>query len=73
MPCTAPAGEHRGWALLLLDRARDLITHGPAHRGASGTAIKTDEDDQDGHFLFNHPEREGLLHRLGARSFFTAD
>ena len=24
---------HRGWARLLLDRARDLITHGSAHRG----------------------------------------
>ena len=23
---------HRGWARLLLDRARDLIIHGPAHR-----------------------------------------
>ena len=22
---------HRGWARLLLDRTRDLITHGPAH------------------------------------------
>ena len=43
---------HRGWARLLLNRARDLITHGPAHRGAV-----TDEDDQDGHFFFNHPER----------------
>jgi len=29
---------HRGWARLLLDRAQDLITHGPAHRGASGAA-----------------------------------
>ena len=25
---------HRGWARLLLDRTRDLIIHGPAHRGA---------------------------------------
>ena len=25
---------HRGWARLLLDRTRDIITHGPAHRGA---------------------------------------
>ena len=24
---------HRGWACLLLNRARDLIIHGPAHRG----------------------------------------
>ena len=44
---------HRDWARLLLDRARDLITHGPAHRGANGV---TDEDDQDGHFFYNHPE-----------------
>ena len=25
---------HRGWVRLLLNRARDLIIHGPAHRGA---------------------------------------
>ena len=48
---------HRGWARLLLDRTRDLIIHGPAHRGAISTAMPTDEGDQDGHFLFNHPER----------------
>jgi len=48
---------HRGWARLLLDRARDLIAHGPAHRGANGAAMPTDEDDQDGHFFCNHPER----------------
>ena len=50
---------HRGWARLLLDRARDLIIHGPAQRGANGAAMPTDEDDQDGHFFFNHPERGG--------------
>ena len=27
---------HRGLARLLLNRARDLIIHGPAHRGANG-------------------------------------
>ena len=42
---------HRGWARLLLDRARDLITHGPAHHGANGVAMPMDEDDQDGHFF----------------------
>ena len=42
---------------LLLDRARDLIIHGSAHRGANGVAMPTDEDDQDGHFFYNHPER----------------
>ena len=52
---------HRGWARLLLDRTRDLIIHGPAHRGANGTAMPTDEGDQDDHFLFNHPERGGNL------------
>ena len=30
--------------------------------------MPTDEDDQDGHFFYNHPERGGLLRRLGARS-----
>ena len=52
---------HRGWARLLLNRARDLITHGPAHRGANGVAMPTDEDDQDGHFFYNHPERGGYF------------
>ena len=38
----------------------DLIIHGPAHRGANGAAMPTDEGDQDGgHFFFNHPERWG--------------
>ena len=50
---------HRGLARLLPDRARNLIIHGPAHRGANGAAMPTDEDDQDGHFLFNRPERGG--------------
>ena len=50
---------HRGWARLLLDRARDLIIHGPAHRGANGAAMPTDEGDQDGHIYFDHPERRG--------------
>ena len=48
---------HRGWARLLLNRARDLIIHDPAHHGANGAAMPTDEGDQDGHFFFNHPER----------------
>jgi len=48
---------HRGWARLLLNRARDLIIHGPAHRGANGAAMPMDEDDQDGHFFFSQPER----------------
>ena len=51
---------HRGWARLLFNRARDLINHGPAHRGANGAAMLTDENDQDGHFFFNHPERGGF-------------
>ena len=38
-------------------RARDLIIHDPAHSGANGAAMPTDEKDQDGHFFFNHPER----------------
>jgi len=50
---------HRGWARLLLNRARDHIIHDPAHRGANGAAMPTDEDDQDGLFFFNHPERGG--------------
>ena len=64
---------HRGWArFLLLNRARDLTIHGPAHRGANGAAMPTDEDDQDGHFLFNHPERGGYFAALGAPAPVTA-
>jgi len=32
-------------------------------RGANGEAMPTDEDDQDGHHFYNHPERG---------SYFTA-
>jgi len=35
-----------------------LITHGPAHRGANGAAMQSDEDSQYGHFPFNRPKRE---------------
>ena len=48
---------HRGWARLLLNRARDIIIHDPAHHGANGAAMQADEDDQDGHISFKHPER----------------
>ena len=41
------------------NRARDLIIYCPAHRGANGAAMPTDEGDQDGLFFFNHPERGG--------------
>jgi len=50
------------------NRARGIIIHGPAHRGANGAAMPTDEDDQDGLSFFNHPERGGLLRCLGARN-----
>ena len=52
---------HRGWASLLLNRARDLIIHGPAHHGANGAAMPTDQDDQDCLFFFYQPEREGYF------------
>jgi len=58
---------HRGWARLLLNRARDLIIHDPAHRGANGAAIPMDEDDQDA-LLFQPPREGGLPRCLGARS-----
>ena len=32
-------------------------TADPVKRDANGAAMPTDEDDQDGHFFFNHPER----------------
>ena len=38
-------------------RRTEQIIHGSAHRGANGVAMPTDEDDQDGHFFYNHPER----------------
>jgi len=56
------------------DRTRGIITHGPAHRGASGSAMPTcrrtnDEGDQhDFFFSFSHPEREGG----GVTSHFAA-
>ena len=63
---------HRGWArLLLLNRARDLIIHGPVHRGANDAAMPTDEDDQDAHFFFNHPERGGYLTRTNTTPYGT--
>jgi len=40
-----------------LNRTQDLIIHDPAHRGANGAAMPTDEDNQDGHFFYYHPER----------------
>ena len=61
---------HRGWARLLLDRTRGLVIHGPAHRGANGTAMPTDEGDQDDHFLFNHPKR--APHRARKAAVTTA-
>ena len=53
---------------LLLDRAWDLIIHGPAHRGANGAAMPMDENDQDGHFFYNHPERGGYFAALARGS-----
>ena len=51
-------------------RARDLVIHGPAHRGANSEVIPTAKDDQDDHFSLTTPEiRGGLLRRLGVRSF----
>ena len=52
-----PGGRSKTAERKILDRARDLIIHGSAHRGANGMAMPTDEDDQDGHFFYNHPER----------------
>ena len=43
-----------------------------AHRGANGVAMPKDEDDQDGHFFYNHPEGGGLLRRLQGGSEFRA-
>jgi len=40
-------------------RKEGCIIHGPAHRGANDAAMSTDEDNQDGPFFFNHPERGG--------------
>ena len=55
-------------AILAILRARDLVVHGPAHRGANGAAMPTDEDDHDGHFFYNHPE--SVLVLLGICSAF---
>ena len=63
---------HRGWARLLLNRARDLAIHDPAHHGANGAAMPTDEDDLDGHFFFNHPERGGYSAAYARTATVTA-
>ena len=42
---------HRCWARLLLNRARDIIIHDPAHHGANGAAMPTGEGDEGGHFF----------------------
>ena len=63
-----PISDHSGalYGKMTLDRIRDLIDTSnhprpgaPWHRGANGAAMPRDEDDQDDHFLFNHPERGG--------------
>ena len=46
------------------NRVRGLIIHDPAHHGANGAAMPTEEGDQDGHFFFNHPERGDYLAAL---------
>ena len=49
---------HRGWARLLLNHARDLVIHGPAHHSANC-------GDADGRGRSGRPL---LLNRLGERS-----
>ena len=44
-------------SLIALEISSSTARRGSAHRGASGVAMPTDEDDQDGHFFYNHPER----------------
>jgi len=64
---TFTAARPEAAATSLDESSKALIIHGPAHRGTNGAAMPT-EDDQDGYFFFNHPERAGLLCCLGARS-----
>ena len=35
----------------------ELSLDGPYGGVKKGAAMPTDEDDQDGHFFYNHPER----------------
>ena len=58
-PGAAAEAEAAVGAMPLVPINWDLIIHGPAHRGANGAAMPTDEDYQDGNFFFNHPERGG--------------
>ena len=51
------ASSARGSDQLKNSASRDLIIHDPVHHGANGAAMPTDEDNQGGHFFFNHPER----------------
>jgi len=45
------------FALSHANSTKTKIEIDPTHHGANGAAMPTDEGDQDGHFLFNHPER----------------
>ena len=58
---------HRGWARLLLNRARELIIHDPAHHGANGAAMPTDEEIGTA-TTFQPPREGGLTRCLGTRS-----
>jgi len=40
---------------MIRERANDVCSL--KCRGANGVAMPTDEDDQDGHFFYNYPER----------------
>ena len=52
---------HRGWARLLLNRARDLIIHGPAHRKQEPSHAK---DEALPHFLLVVPIEESWPPRV---------
>ena len=65
---------HRGRARLLLNRARDLITHDPAHRSANGAPRRQRRSDADGRgrsgrpLLFRSPREGGLPRCLPRRA-----
>ena len=48
---------HRGWALLLLDRRRDLTVYGPRATSNAGGKFDDEEQQRHGDFHYQHPEQ----------------
>ena len=56
---SCPPPTYHSSKIVLLRQTRPLTPSAATskYRGANGVAMPTDEDDQEGHFFYNHPER----------------